>query len=144
MSQYRKYATGAPRMLDLMPNNIDRFAIHADDVSRARRFYENVFGWKFEAWGPPDFYLVTTGTPKEPGVGGLLQKRHEPLTGTGLRAFECTVTVEDVNAIAKAVEQNGGKVTMPKAVIPTVGWIIRFFDTEGNVVCAGQFDPNAK
>jgi hypothetical protein len=52
--------------------------------------------------------------------------------------------VEDVNAIAKAVEQNGGKVTMPKAVIPTVGWIIRFFDTEGNVVCAGQFDPNAK
>ncbi len=55
-------------MLDLMPNNIDRFAIHADDVSRARRFYENVFGWKFEAWGPPDFYLVTTGTPKEPGI----------------------------------------------------------------------------
>jgi uncharacterized protein len=131
-------------ILDNMPNNIDRFAIHADDVSRARLFYEKVFGWKFEAWGPPDFYLITTGTAKDPGVGGLLQKRHEPLTGTGLRGFECTVTVEDVNAIAKLVEQNGGKVTMPKAVIPTVGWIIRFFDTEGNVVCAGQFDANAK
>jgi predicted enzyme related to lactoylglutathione lyase len=73
-----------------------------------------------------------------------LQKRGEPLTGSGLRAFECTVAVEDVNAIAKLVDQNGGKVTMPKALIPTVGWIIRFFDTEGNVVCAGQFDPNAK
>lgn len=144
LSEYRKYAKPVRCILDTMPNNLDRFAIHADDVSRARRFYEKVFGWKFEAWGPPDFYLVTTGTKKDPGVGGLLQKRQEPLTGTGLRAFECTITVEDVNAIAKLVEQNGGKVTMPKAVIPTVGWIIRFFDTEGNVVCAGQFDANAK
>jgi len=125
-----------------MPNNFHTFAIHADDVPRARRFYEKVFGWKFEAWGPPDFYLITTG--KESSIGGLLQKRHEPLTGTGLRGFECTIGVDDVSAIAAAVDQNGGKVTMPKAVIPTVGWIIRFFDTEGNVVCAGQFDPNAK
>jgi predicted enzyme related to lactoylglutathione lyase len=127
-----------------MSNNISTFAIHADDVPRARGFYEKVFGWKFEAWGPPDFYLVETGTPTDPGIRGLLQKRGEPLTGSGLRAFECTVAVEDVDAIAKLVAQNGGKVTMPKALIPTVGWIIRFFDTEGNVVSAGQFDPNAK
>jgi uncharacterized protein len=127
-----------------MPNNVTTFAIHADDVSRARRFYEKVFGWKFEAWGPPDFYLVKTGTDADPGIRGLLQKRAEPLDGTGLRAFECTVSVDDVTAIQALVDKNGGKVTMPKAVIPTVGWIIRFFDTEGNVVCAGQFDVNAK
>jgi len=127
-----------------MPNHLHTFAIHADDVSRALRFYEAVFGWKFAAWGPPDFYLITTGTDKDPGVGGLLQKRHEPLTGAGLRGFECTVGVPDVEAIAAAVTKHGGKVTMPKALIPTVGWVIRFFDTEGNVVCAGQFDPNAK
>jgi len=54
------------------------------------------------------------------------------------------VGVPDVEAIAAAVTKHGGKVTMPKALIPTVGWVIRFFDTEGNVVCAGQFDPNAK
>ncbi|HEY6395148.1 MAG TPA: VOC family protein [Candidatus Binataceae bacterium] len=127
-------------MLDGMPNNFSRFAIHADNVDRARRFYEKVFGWKFEAWGPPDFYLISAGT----GVGGLLQKRHEPLTGTGLRGFECTIEVDDVNATAALVEKSGGKVTMPSAVIPTVGWIIRFFDTEGNVVCAAKYDANAK
>ena len=126
-----------------MPNNMSTFAIHADDVSRAKRFYEKVFGWKFEAWGPPDFYLIHTGTADAPGIRGLLEKRAEPLTGTGLRGFECTVDVKDVAAIQALVEQNGGKVTMPKAVIPTVGWIIRFFDTEGNVLCAGQFDSNA-
>ncbi len=52
--------------------------------------------------------------------------------------------MQDVEATQKLVDQHGGKVNMPKALIPTVGWIIRFFDTEGNVVCAGQFDPNAK
>ena len=127
-----------------MPNNVTTFAIHCDDVARARSFYEKVFGWKFEAWGPPDFYLIHTGTADAPGIRGLLQKRAEPLTGTGLRGLECTVDVKDVAAIQALVEQNGGKVTMPKAVIPTVGWIIRFFDTEGNVLCAGQFDSNAK
>jgi len=28
-----------------MPNNVDFFAINADDVPRARSFYEAVFGW---------------------------------------------------------------------------------------------------
>jgi uncharacterized protein len=127
-----------------MPNNVNTFAIHCDDVPRARRFYEKVFEWKFEAWGPPDFYLIHTGTPENPGIRGLLQQRAEPLTGTGLRGLECTVDVQDVAKIAQLVDQNGGKVTMPKAVIPTVGWIIRFLDTEGNVLCAGQFDQTAK
>lgn len=41
-----------------MPTNVVYFAIHADDVARARRFYQNVFGWRFEAWGPPGFFLI--------------------------------------------------------------------------------------
>ena len=36
-------------------HNIAHFDVAADDVERARRFYERVFGWRFEAWGPPDF-----------------------------------------------------------------------------------------
>ena len=44
-----------------MPNNLSFFAINADDVPRARTFYEAVFGWGFEPWGPPDFYLIETG-----------------------------------------------------------------------------------
>ena len=42
-------------------NNVCHFAVHADDVERARVFYENVFGWRFEEWGPPEFYLIKTG-----------------------------------------------------------------------------------
>jgi len=54
-----------------MANNLASFAIHADDVQRCRRFYEAVFGWGFEPWGPPDFYLVHTGDEQKPGVQGL-------------------------------------------------------------------------
>ena len=61
-----------------MPNNIAHFDIHADDVERARQFYQRVFGWRFEAWGPPDFYLIQTGTPTDPGIHGLISKRSKP------------------------------------------------------------------
>jgi predicted enzyme related to lactoylglutathione lyase len=43
-----------------MPH-LGHFAINADDVPRARRFYEHVFGWKFNAWGPPGFYQIDMG-----------------------------------------------------------------------------------
>ena len=53
-----------------MPNNLKHFAVHADDVERARKFYEEAFGWKFTAWGPPGFFLIKTGTEGDPGVQG--------------------------------------------------------------------------
>ena len=114
-----------------MPNNLASFAIHVDDVDRARGFYEAVFGWEFEPWGPPGFYLIHTGTADDPGIQGLLHARSEPRTG---------YTGADVDAIAAAVERHGGKVTFPKAVIPTVGALVRFLDTEGNDVGAMQYD----
>src|SRR5258705_3966795 len=64
-----------------MPNNVKHFSINADDVPRARRFYEKAFGWKFEPWGPPNFYLIKTGTDKEPGLEGALQGRREIVAG---------------------------------------------------------------
>jgi len=36
-----------------MPNNVKHFAIHADDIQRARTFYEKTFGWQFKPWWPP-------------------------------------------------------------------------------------------
>ncbi len=124
-----------------MPSNVVHFAIHADDVDRAREFYERVFSWRFEAWGPPDFYLVQTGTEAEPGIRGALQARQAPVEGDGMIGFECTVGVDDVDAIAAAVEEHGGTILMPRATIPTVGDLIKFKDTEGNVLCAMQYLP---
>ena len=123
-----------------MPNNLAAFSIHVDDVARARAFYEAVFEWVFEPWGPPGFYLIHTGDEKSPGVRGLLHKRAVPRSGTGLNGIEPTFSVEDVDVIAARVEANGGKVIMSKSVIPTVGELVRFLDTEGNDIGAMRYE----
>jgi hypothetical protein len=123
-----------------MPANLASFAIHVDDVDRARAFYEAVFGWKFEPWGPPGFYLIHTGDQDSPGIQGLMHRRQQPCTGEGLNGIEATFAVDDIDAIATAVESNGGTITMPKSVIPTVGTLIRFLDPERNDIGAMQYE----
>ena len=122
-----------------MPNPIAHFDIQADDVERARRFYEGVFGWRFEAWGPPDFYMIFTGEESDPGVHGSMSKREEPLRGGGRNAWECTLSVEDLGAIKSAVLEHGGKVVMDEYEIVGVGTMIKFEDTDGNVACAMHY-----
>jgi predicted enzyme related to lactoylglutathione lyase len=121
-----------------MASNLVFFAVHADDLARARRFYEKVFGWKFQPWGPPEFFLVSTGTKEDPGVAGALQKRHELVPGKSPIGYECTIGTANIDETMAAVEANGGKIILPKCEIPTVGYLFKFQDPEGNVVCSKQ------
>jgi len=127
-----------------MPNNLAHFAINADDTARACHFYENVFGWKFWAWGPPDFFQISTGDKTSPPIQGALQKRREIVPGARMIGYECSFSVVDVDAVAAAVEANGGTIVMPKVAIPGVGKLIFFKDTEGNIAGAIQFDAPAQ
>ena len=117
-----------------MPNNLDFFAINADDVPRARKFYADVFGWTFEPWGPPNFYLIETGTEPIAPVRGALQERRELARGQKMVGFECTISVENIDQTIRSIEANGGRMAAPKFHIPSVGTVAYFFDTEGNVV----------
>ena len=127
-----------------MANNLSFFSIHADDLDRARRFYERVFGWRFEPWGPPGFYLIHTGDAPSPGILGSLSNRREPLTGTGMRGYECTISVGDIDETIRAVEANGGQTIMAKFHIPTVGHGFYFRDTEGNHAGAMQYETTPR
>jgi uncharacterized protein len=126
-----------------MANNVSFFSIHADDIDRARRFYEGVFQWRFEPWGPPGFYLIHTGDEKSPGILGALQKRREPVSGVGMRGFECTISVDDIDETIRAVQAQGGSISIAKFQIPTVGTGCYFHDTEGNVAGAMQYEAGA-
>jgi predicted enzyme related to lactoylglutathione lyase len=123
-----------------MPHNVVHFAVQADDVERARRFYEAVFGWRFEPWGPPDFYRIRTGDEAHPGIEGALYQRHEPNPGTGMRGFRCTIAVDDIDKARAAVLAQGCKLTSEKSTIVGVGALIEFLDPEGNLVCAMQYE----
>ncbi len=129
-----------------MPNapNVAHFAINADDCSRAQKFYERVFGWKFSAWGPPKFYMIQTGSAEHPGILGSLQGRRELIPGQRMIGYECTIAVDNIDTTAEAVMTSGGKTIMPKSVITGVGTLMFFQDPEGNVFGAMQYDSNAE
>ena len=117
------------------------FAIEADDVDRARAFYEGVFGWRFEAWGPPGFYRVLSGTAEVPGIEGALYARAVPRRGDdAMVGYRCTIGVPNLDATTAAVVANGATIRTERSTIPGVGSLIEFADPEGNIVCAMQYE----
>lgn len=121
-----------------MPATFRHFAINADNVSRAKQFYERVFGWTFDPWGPPDFYQVKTAGS---GLLGALQGRRDLVAGIRIVGFEASFGVEDLAATLAAVVASGGKVIMQPYRIDGVGELAYFEDTEGNLVGAMQYEP---
>jgi predicted enzyme related to lactoylglutathione lyase len=122
-----------------MPAKLRHFAINAENVVRARGFYEQVFGWKFTPWGPPDFYQVHNAGE---GLIGALQGRRD-IAGTKMPGVEISFGVDDIAATVKAIEANGGRILMAPFRIEGVGDLIFFADTEGNVAGAMQYVAGA-
>src|SRR4249920_188458 len=126
-----------------MANSVTHFEVFASDVERARKFYERVFGWKFEVAGPPDFYLISTGFEKDPGLTqGLIAKRRGPAAEGALNSFRCTVSVHSITETMAAIEAAGGKLRSAITDIPDVGKVAEFADTEGNVACVMEHEKN--
>jgi predicted enzyme related to lactoylglutathione lyase len=121
-----------------MPATLRHFAINADDVARAKRFYEKVFGWNFTPWGPPNFYQVKNAGA---GLQGALQERRELIPGRRAHTFETTFGVDDLKATMDAASKSGGKLVMPPYRIEGVGDIAYFEDSEGNLCGLAQYVP---
>ncbi|MGV7208972.1 VOC family protein [Oxalobacteraceae bacterium A2-2] len=122
-----------------MAATLRHFAINADDVGRAKTFYESVFGWRFDPWGPPEFYQVRNAGQ---GVLGALQQRRELAHGVRMAGYEASMGVEDLRATMAAIEAGGGRILMQPYRIEGVGELIYFEDTEGNLVGAMQYEPD--
>jgi uncharacterized protein len=129
-------------------NRVVHFEIKTDNMDRAERFYANVFGWSFRRWnGPTDYRLITTGSDESAGInGGLATRQGEPVVDRAdpAGAFLCTVEVEDIDVVEKAVANAGGRQVGERRVLPSVGWMSYFVDTEGNHFGALQPDDTAQ
>jgi len=129
-----------------IPGQLAHFSINANDVTRARSFYEAVFGWKYHAYGPPGFYMVemipATATPAP--VLGSVQGRREIVPGVRMTGFECTLAVADIDDTIQKIEANGGKIVMAKCTLPSIGRLCFFEDPEGNIAGAMEYDSKAE
>lgn len=126
-----------------MKNRLAHFAIHVDDIERAKKFYDGVFDWSFRSYGQPDFLQIKADHTDNGELIGALQSRSYSPVPEKLIGLECTIAVENIDDIIERVKNNGGQVLMPKTTIPYVGWIIKFLDTEGNLVCAMEYNNSA-
>ena len=124
-----------------MANSVAHFEIFASDVERARKFYEQVFGWSFEAAGPPNFYFIVTGPESDPGLTrGLIAKRQGVAVQGPLNSFRCTISVRSIDESLAAIGAAGGKMRSPVIDIPNVGKLAEFADTEDNIACVMQYE----
>jgi predicted enzyme related to lactoylglutathione lyase len=115
---------------------------NTDDPKAVQPFYRDVFGWKFDKFegGPIEYWLVTTGDDKDPGInGGITRPREGQSSGT-----LNTIAVSSLDQTIKKIEQRDGKICVPKMAIPKIGWLAYAQDPAGNVFGIIQPDAQAK
>jgi len=116
------------------------FEIPAEKPERAVKFYQKVFGWKFDKYpGPMNYWLVKAGEDKEVGINGAITEK-----GDFVNATTNTISVASYEDTVKQIKNAGGTVLMPKTAVPGVGYMSYCKDTEGNVFGIMQTDPKAK
>ena len=120
-----------------MAHNIVHFEIPVDDMERAKKFYQGLFGWQIAPAGPggEDYHLIET---EEGALAGGMMKRVMPEQRPVLY-----VQVESVDGHVEKIKQAGGQVVVPKTAVPTMGWFAQAVDTEGNVFAVWQEDSQA-
>ncbi|MCP9748398.1 VOC family protein [Lacihabitans sp. CS3-21] len=127
-----------------MSNKLTHFAIHIDDIERAKNFYEGVFDWGFNSYGQADFLQIKADKSDNGELIGALQSRKFSPLPDKVIGLECSIGVENIDEIIEKVKNNAGQILMPKTAIPYVGYIAKFLDTEGNLICGIQYDPTAR
>lgn len=120
-------------------NELKHFAIYIDDMKRAKNFYAKLFGWEFNSYGPDDFLQIKNGNNKDAAPIGALQSRKYSPIDEKILGLECSFEVSDIDDIVVKIKEENGNIIMPKTEIPHVGWIVKFLDTEGNILCAIQY-----
>ncbi len=120
---------------------IVHFDVPAEDMKRAKEFYEKLFGWKIDGVpGPMEYFnIATTDDEGKPGLGGGMGPKQPG--SSGITNF---VGVPSVDEYMKKVEELGGKIIMPKMSVPGFGFLAVFLDTEGNSMGLWETDPKAK
>jgi predicted enzyme related to lactoylglutathione lyase len=112
--------------LKLIPGKFIWFELVTDDVKKAQAFYASVLGWKTQSFpmGDASYDMIHAGDTM---IGGYAAPKKR-----GQRAhWIAYVSVEDVDATAKAAAANGGKVVEPPYDIPQVGRTAQIADPQG-------------
>ncbi len=116
-----------------MNNAISWFEIPAADLSRAKTFYETIFGVELQSMEFPNGLKMEVFPHEQNGVGGALA-HHPEFYETGTKGPLVYLNGgADLSHVLDKVDASGGQVVMPKTQIaPEIGYMGVFMDCEGN------------
>jgi predicted enzyme related to lactoylglutathione lyase len=107
-------------------NGFCHIEIPSKDLSKAKGFYEGVFGWKvYGMEGFDNYLLFETGD----GIGGGFSPQLALNQTAGILLH---ILVADIENTLDKIEQHGGQTVLPKTEIPGMGYYAVFSDAEGN------------
>lgn len=118
-----------------MKNPVNWFEIYVQDMTRARQFYEAVFGVSLQKLNAPgaDMELWTFPMVQDSyGATGALVRMEGIPSGNNstIVYFHCTDCAVEEGRVPGA----GGRVERPKTAIGEYGFISMIRDTEGNLI----------
>lgn len=122
-----------------MSNRVVHFEIPSDNPEKALTFFKDVFGWTSMKFSDFDYWLITTGDDKSPGINGGLMKKKDPK-----QPVTNSISVDNIDEMIKKIEMGGGKIVLPKSPIPGVGYYAYFTDLDGNIHGIMQEDKGVK
>lgn len=125
-----------------MDHTIVHFEIPAKDVEKLKKFYSDLFAWKFTKFPDPMEYWTIQTVPVDknmqpirPGVNGGLYRKQQP-ENTHINH----ISVESIDDYIVKIKKLGGKIVTPKMEISKdIGWSSIATDPEGNIF--GIFQP---
>jgi len=112
-----------------MPASICWFEVPADDLDRAKKFYNSLFGWKFAKLPTAiaDYWHIDTAGENASPDGGLMPRMHPR------QSITVYVSVPNVDKVVVKVRKLGGTICKPKTAVPHMGYFVICEDTEHNV-----------
>ncbi len=117
-------------------DKVVHFEIPADDMARAKKFYQDIFAWELVDIPGMEYVIVHTvavdkdNMPLEPAaINGGITKRIPSEKNPVI-----VIEVPSIDDYVKKITKAGGKVVAPGQEVMGMGIYARVTDTEGNVI----------
>ena len=111
-----------------MGNPVVHFEIVHKDAAKLQPFYRELFDWKIDANNEMNYGVIDTGGK---GINGGISPTMDPTQPSHLMFY---ISVPDINAKLEEIEKAGGKIVLPRSVIPGMVTLAQFSDPSGNVI----------
>ncbi|HVY72788.1 MAG TPA: VOC family protein [Candidatus Paceibacterota bacterium] len=128
-------------------NRVVHFEVHAKDMEKMLKFYQDVFGWNITDAGADygGYRMIATGPGpddmakgvkmEDVGINGGMTPRvgDLPKPTDAVNAFVCIIGVENIDATIEKLKAAGATEAFAKMEVPHVGMLAYYRDPEENI-----------